>query len=268
MVAFRAHPAEAPEVAARLKAPLPRADVVGTRVTVATFEGAQAALAGLVERRAGEYVSCANAYSLGLARDAPAYRGILDRAAIVTADGMSVVWALRLLGHPCERVHNDDLFLAACALHPEWRHFLVGGRDGQPDAVGRAMAQRVPGMQVVGTRATPRRPVPAAENEEILAALRAARPDIVWVGMGTPAQDEWMSAAAATVGCPMVGVGSAFDLVSGRTRAAPGWLKRGGLQWLFRLAQEPRRLARRYAYYNTRFVAAFAAQWARNALRR
>jgi N-acetylglucosaminyldiphosphoundecaprenol N-acetyl-beta-D-mannosaminyltransferase len=247
---------------------LPRVEVLGTPVSVSTFEAALGMIAAMVGRRAGEYVSCANAYSLSLALDDPAYRQTLAGAAAVSADGMSVVWALRALGHPCERVHNDDLFLAACELRRPWRHFLVGGREGQPEAVASALAMRVPGIQVVGMRATPRRPVPRDEHASIVAAIREARPDIAWVGMGTPAQDEWMREAAPATGVPMVGVGSAFDLLAGRTSAAPEWMKRSGLQWLFRLAQEPRRLARRYLYHNSRFATAFARQYARHVRQR
>ena len=241
---------------------MPRVEVIGTPVSVSSFGDACETVEQMVDRRAGGYVSCANAYGLCLALDDRAYGEILRDAAFVTADGMSVVWALRALGHRCERVHNDDLFLALCARHPGWRHFLVGGRDGQPQAVAQALAQRVPGLQVVGMHSTPERPVPPATHAAIVGEIAAARPDIVWVGMGTPAQDIWMRAAAPATGVPMVAVGSAFDLLAGRTRAAPDWMKKSGLQWLFRLGQEPRRLAGRYLYYNSRFVTAFARQLA------
>jgi N-acetylglucosaminyldiphosphoundecaprenol N-acetyl-beta-D-mannosaminyltransferase len=98
------------------------------------------------------------------------------------------------------------------------------------------------------------RPVPALETQAILSALHAAKADVVWVGMGTPEQDRWMAENAEKAGVPLVGVGSAFDLLAGKTRATPDWMKRSGLQWLHRLAQEPRRLGKRYLYYNPRFV--------------
>lgn len=237
-----------------------RVAVLGTAVTVSTFDEAQEILGALVQRRVGAYISCANAYSVTLARDDPHYQQILNGASSVTADGMSVVWALRCLGYRAQRVHNDDLFFACCERFRDWRHFLVGGRVGQPEEVASMLRRRFPGITVVGTHATPVRPVPAAETEIILEKIRSAQPSLVWVGMGTPAQDHWMSAAASRAGLPMVGVGSLFDLLAGRTRPAPRWMKRYGLQWLFRLWQEPRRLTFRYLYYNTRFVVAFARQ--------
>lgn len=244
---------------------LPRAPVLGASVTVCSFTQAQDELARWVTRRGAAYVSCANAYSATLAADQPELAAVLAQADMVTADGMAVVWALHLLGHPqAERVHNDDLFLACCARFTGWRHFLVGGREGQVEEVAAAMRSRFPGIQVLGGCATPQRPVPPDRQAEILAQIRQAQPDIVWVGMGTPAQDLWMHQCAPLVGLPMVGVGSLFDLLAGRTRAAPDWVKRNGLQWAFRLAQEPRRLAGRYLVYNSRFVWGLMRQWWRS----
>lgn len=237
-----------------------RVRCLGTEVTALTFDGAQQALQALVQQRVGCYVSPATVYSLMLGVDQPGYRRLVNAAALVTADGMPVVWLQRGLGHrAAERVHNDDLWFACCARYTGWRHFLVGGRDGQPEVVAEALRVRYPGIDIVGLQATPLRPVPAAATADTVARIRQSGADVVWVGLGTPAQDEWMQAVVHEVGVPMVGVGSAFDLLAGRTRAAPGWMKRNGLQWLFRLAQEPHRLAWRYVYYNSRFVV--AALW-------
>lgn len=239
-------------------------DCLGTRVAALSFDGAQQALQALVQQQRGCYVSPATVYSLMLGVDRPAYRDIVNQAAFVTADGMPVVWLQRGLGQvSAQRVHNDDLWFAYLARYSGWRHYLVGGRVGQPEQVAQALAQRYPGIQVVGMQPTPRRPVPEADTERIVADIRASAADVVWVGLGTPEQDRWMHEVHARVGRPLVGVGSAFDLLAGHTRAAPGWMKRSGLQWLFRLAQEPRRLAWRYLHYNSRFVVAALAQWLR-----
>jgi N-acetylglucosaminyldiphosphoundecaprenol N-acetyl-beta-D-mannosaminyltransferase len=245
-----------------------RGDCLGTRVSALTFEGAQRAVELLVSQGVGAYVSPATVYSLMLGVDEPAYRDVVNAAAFVTADGMPVVWMLRRLGHKtAERVHNDDLWLECCARFPHWRHFLVGGRVGQPEVVADALRERYPGISIAGCHATPVRPVPEQTTRDIVERIRGARPSIVWVGLGTPAQDWWMHGVAAQAGVPMVGVGSAFDLLAGRTRAAPEWMKRSGLQWLFRLTQEPRRLAWRYLHYNSRFVVAAARQLAGDARR-
>ena len=238
-----------------------REECLGTRVTPLTFAGAQRALDALVASGVGAYVSPATVYSLMLGVDEPAYRDVVNSAAVVNADGMPIVWMLRRLGYPhAERVHHDDLWLECCARYPHWRHFLVGGREGQPEVVADALRRRYPGIVVAGFHATPVRPVPETTTREIVARIRSAKASVVWVGLGTPAQDWWMHAVAAEVGVPLVGVGSAFDLLAGRTRATPEWMKRSGLQWLFRLALEPRRLAWRYLYYNSRFAVAAVRQ--------
>ena len=241
-----------------------RVSVLGTRVTATTFVGAQVLLSTLVHESRGCYVSPANVYSIMLAYDDPAYQAVINEAAFVTTDGVPVVWALRGLGFEAQRVHNDDLFLTCCSRYPEWRHFLVGGREGQPEEVAAEMRRRFPGITIAGTHPTPCRPVSPGETQLIVEKIRTSNPDVVWVGMGTPAQDFWMASAAAACNSVMVGCGSLFDLLTGRTLAAPAWVKKSGLQWLFRLVQEPRRLAFRYLYYNPRFVVAFSGQWLRH----
>lgn len=237
-----------------------RCQVLGTLVSPLTFEAAQDRLRELVERRQGAYVSCANAYAVSLARRDPELQQMINGADIVTADGMPIVWALHSFGAGGERVHNDDLLLACCARFPHWKVFLVGGREGQVELVARELRRRFPSLSVVGMCATPVRPVPDDDNRAILDAIERAQPDIVWAALGTPAQDRWMADNVHRVAAPMVGCGSLFDLLSGRTRPAPAWMKRHGLQWLFRLLQEPRRLLFRYAYHNTAFVLGLAAQ--------
>src|SRR5580658_1254340 len=137
----------------------PRINVIDVNVNAATFREAQDFIAVLVERRMPAFVSCANAYSLALARDRRDYREILNRAAFVTADGMPVVWTLKFLGHRAERVHNDDLFFALTERYPGWRHLLVGGREGQAMAATELLQRRFPGILIVGSHATPVRPV-------------------------------------------------------------------------------------------------------------
>jgi N-acetylglucosaminyldiphosphoundecaprenol N-acetyl-beta-D-mannosaminyltransferase len=206
-------------------------------------------------------VSCANAFSLGLAQESPEYRRLLNGADIVTTDGMPVVWALRLFGRRSGRVHNDDLVLSCCAEFPAWRHYLVGGRDGQPEEVAEALRRRFPGIQIVGCTATPVRPVPEAETLSIARRIEESDADVVWAALGTPHQDYWMAAVAPRLAAPLVGCGSLLDLLAGRTKPAPEWMKRSGLQWLHRLIQEPRRLFFRYMYYNTKFAIGIALQF-------
>ena len=238
----------------------PRLSVLGTRVTASSLEYALAWLASAVDRRVATYVSATNVYSVMLGWREPAFRELVNRAGYAMADSMPIVWALRLLGAAAERVHGDELFFEFCERHPQRRHYLVGGAAGQPESVVAELRRRYPRIEVVGWRATPQRPVPASETRAILAEILQRRAEVVWVGMGTPAQDEWMASVVEQAGVPMLGVGSSFDLLAGRTRPAPGWMQRAGLQWLFRLALEPRRLWRRYLFNNPMFIGLFALQ--------
>ena len=233
-----------------------RFQFLGTEISTGSFLDAQTFLASMVEQRVAGYICNANAYSLMYSRDVYRHQRATARASYVSADGMPVVWMLRALGQPAERVHGDDLFFACCERFPKWRHFLVGGKEGQGRLVADELRRRYPGINVVGFRSTPTRPPSAAETSSLLQEIHDAEASIVWVGMGTPSQDYWMSYAAALAGVPMAGVGSSFDVLAGFTEPAPDWMKRSGLQWVFRLLQEPRRLAKRYLYYNSRFLLA------------
>jgi N-acetylglucosaminyldiphosphoundecaprenol N-acetyl-beta-D-mannosaminyltransferase len=233
--------------------------VLGTRVAAISFADAIRWLSAAANDGRRAHVACANVYSVVMAHDRPEYASCLNGANLIIADGMPIVWALRILGHPAERVHGDDLLLAFCRTFPTIRHFFMGGAPGQPEAVAESLRAMIPGICIAGTQPTPVRPLPEAASRQAVAKILDSGAEIVWVGMGTPAQDLWMGAAEG-ISAPMVGVGSAFDLLSGRTRATPEWIKRTGTQWLFRLAQEPRRLWRRYLTYNPRFVAMLARQ--------
>ena len=236
---------------------------MGVQVSISDMRGIADYLEEMVRNRRGGFVSCANAYSLGLASEDPEFLNLLNSADVVTTDGMPVVWALRLLGYDCERVHNDDLVLACCGRFPEWRHFLVGGRIGQPEEVAAVLTSRFPNINIVGTHPTPERPVSEVVSNEIIQRIEDSGASIVWAALGTPQQDYWMRSVTDKLQVPLVGCGSLFDLLSGRTRPTPTWMKQFGLQWLFRLAQEPRRLAYRYARFNTKFVFCVLNQYRR-----
>ena len=233
---------------------LPRVDLFGVGVHATSFEAALEHLHACVERREATFFCNANVYSCMLAQDDAAHRAHMRRAGYVMADGMPIVWLLRWLGYAADRVHGDDFMLAWCQHFPGARHYLLGGAPGQTERVAAELQRRFPGIAIVGMHTTAVRPVPVEESRVIADDVRATRPDVIWVGMGTPHQDQWMADNVEALSVPMVGVGSAFDVLAGHTRAAPAWMKRSGLQWLFRLAQEPRRLGKRYVYYNTRFL--------------
>ncbi len=194
-------------------------------------------------------------------------REIVGRCALVSADGQSVVWASRLLGDPLpERVAGIDLMERLLALAEErgYRVFILGAR---PDVLERAverLRERHPRLIVAGTRDGYFRD---GESAEVCAEIRAARPHILLVAISSPRKEYWLGRHTAELGVPFaMGVGGAIDVVAGVTRRAPSWLQRAGLEWLFRLLQEPRRLARRYLVTNTRFALLLAAELLRRPL--
>jgi N-acetylglucosaminyldiphosphoundecaprenol N-acetyl-beta-D-mannosaminyltransferase len=151
---------------------------------------------------------------------------------------------------------------AAARGHRVW---LYGGHTPQAlEQLAAALERRHPGIDIVGRWSPPHRPLTAAEEHELAARINADRPHVVWVGIGVPKQEKWMAQMRPLLEAPvLVGVGAAFDFLAGRKRQAPPWMQRRGLEWLFRLSQEPRRLLVRYLRYNPTFAAAFARQYLR-----
>jgi len=140
-----------------------------------------------------------------------------------------------------------------------YRHFFYGGEPGVPERLAESLKQRFPGMQTVGVYSPPFRRLNAKEDDEVVALISRAAPDVLWVGLGTPKQERWMFEHAHRLQVPvLVSVGAAFDLLSGRRKQAPRWLRHHGLEWLFRLLHEPRRLWRRYLVYGPKFIAYLA----------
>ena len=199
------------------------------------------------------YVCIAPAHAIMDYRRDPELLRIVNASGLTTPDGMSIVWLLRLMGHKnVERVYGPDLMLAVCerSLLTGWKHFLNGGAPGVAQELSRRIEQRFPGLAVAGTYTPPFRPLTPEEDRAVIEQIRASGADIVWVGISTPKQERWMADHVGRVGAPvLIGVGAAFDFLSGRKPQAPRWMQRSGLEWLFRLATEPRRLWRRYAEY-------------------
>lgn len=199
-----------------------------------------------------------NVSSIVNAKENPYYGQVLEHADLSVPDGMPLVWLLRLKGHPIrDRVYGPDLMLLLCeqAAKKGWRCFLYGGAPGVPEQLKEVLQKRFPGLNVVGVYSPPFRALAPEEDDEICRMINAARPDIVWVGLGSPKQDIWMYEHREKLDVAVMhGVGAAFDFLTGRVKQAPRWMMDAGLEWLFRLFQEPRRLWRRYTVSNLKFI--------------
>lgn len=238
-------------------------NVLGVGIGAVSMAHTLDAIEGWIERRERNYVCVTPAHAVMQARRDPEFRRILNRSGLTTPDGMSIVWLLRLHGHRhVERVYGPDLMLTVCeaGLAKGYRHFLYGGAPGVAGELGARLQTRFPGLRIVGAITPPFGPPTPEEEAQAIAEIDSSHADIVWVGLSTPKQEHWMAAHVGRLSAPvLIGVGAAFDFLSGRKPQAPRWMQRSGLEWLFRLATEPRRLWPRYRQYPL-FVLLAAAQ--------
>lgn len=212
----------------------------------------------------GVDIHLCNAYTLALADADPDLHALLRQASANFPDGQSVVWANRLThpgsGLPAQRVYGPDLFRGVFLLGQpaRLRHYLLGSTPEVLAALQRRLRQSFPDALVVGAESPPFRPLTEQERRAQLDRIRDCRAQLVWVGLGTPKQDWEAARLARALPVVAVAVGAAFDFVAGTKRQAPQWMQRSGLEWCYRLAQEPGRLWRRYLFGNARFVYAVA----------
>ncbi len=235
-----------------------RVNILGVGVDAVSMHAAVRRTEALLAAGKPGYVCVTGVHGIIEAQKDPAFRAILNSSAMTTPDGMPTVWIGRARGHAeMERVYGPDYMLAVCAdgAARGCRHFLYGGREGVVEELRASLERRFPGIRIAGTYTPPFRPLTGEEQQALERQVRASGADILWCGLSTPKQERFMAAQLGRLPVTlMVGVGAAFDILSGRTRDAPGWIKGSGLQWLYRLAQEPRRLWRRYSTIVPRFA--------------
>jgi N-acetylglucosaminyldiphosphoundecaprenol N-acetyl-beta-D-mannosaminyltransferase len=248
-------------------APMPTASVLGVPLALTDYEATLDWIDAAVATRTPGYLCVAATHTVMACREDPELREAVLGADFTVPDGQPLVWALRALGHRLpDRVYGPDLMEAACAraVRTGQRFYLYGGRNqGALVELARALRLRHPGLRIVGGHAPPFRPLTPQEEDAVVADVERSGADVVWVGIGVPKQEKWMARMRPRLSAPvLVGVGAAFDFHAGLLPQAPAGMQRLGLEWLFRLAHEPRRLWRRYLRYNPRFIAAFARQYA------
>lgn len=239
--------------------------VLGVRMDAVQIPHVVAQMAQWIrERRGCHTIAPTGMHGNVEAQRNPEFKGILNTTDLVVPDGMPLVWLGRRRGYDLpQRVYGPELLLAFSEqTQPEgYRHFFYGGGPGVAERLAESLKRRFPGLRVAGTFSPPFRALSKEEENEIMTMISLATPDVLWVGLGTPKQERWMYEHKSRLEVPvMVGVGAAFDMLSGRRRQAPRWMREHGLEWLFRLLQEPRRLWRRYLIYGTQFLAYLALE--------
>ncbi len=249
-------------------ASIERRNVLGVPIAMTDYAGAMDVMEEMMERGTPGWICAAAVHSLMMARDDVEMREALTGATLTVPDGVPVVWAADMLGESLrQRVYGPELMRRFCDRSAEKGHrvWLYGGRDqGALVQLALNLRRRHPGIRIVGGYSPPFHSLSESEDDAIARQINADRPDVLWVGIGAPKQEKWMARMRDRLDVPvMCAVGAAFDFHAGRVSQAPLWMQERGLEWTYRIAQEPRRLLPRYLETNPRFMLGFARQYLR-----
>ncbi|MCL4545314.1 MAG: WecB/TagA/CpsF family glycosyltransferase [Chloroflexi bacterium] len=229
-----------------------RVNLLGVQIDAVEREAALSMVERAIISRRPHQVVTINVDFLKLAKQDSAYRHLLNTADLAVADGMPLVWASRMLGVPLpERITGMDIVcgLASRARHARYRFYLLGAAPGVAERAGAVLEERYPGAEVCGAYAPPFGSFSTSENDKMVELIQAARPDVLLVAFGAPRQDIWIREYMTRLAVPVsIGVGGTLNFLAGNIRRAPSWMQEAGLEWLFRLSQEPGRLWRRYLF--------------------
>ncbi len=235
-----------------------RLNLLGVKVSEVTIPLAVDIIDGWIRSHRKVYVCVAPVSTLVDCQKNDDYKNIVNRAGMVTPDGMPVVWLGKASGsRVIERTYGPDLMLALtqAGQTKKYRHFFYGGQPETMDLLGKKLKAKFPDVNIVGKYSPVFVPYAQQESREIIDLINKIKPDILWVGLGSPKQDFWMSLHRSLLEVPvMIGVGAAFDFISGVKPQAPLWMQKSSLEWVFRLLSEPRRLWKRYLVGNVRFL--------------
>ena len=236
----------------------PRVDILGIGVSAVDPESAIAEMARWIKEDERHYVCVTGVHGIMESQDDPALIDIHNRSGLTVPDGMPTVWAGHYAGFKSmQRVYGPDLMpsFRAGGGSTGLSHLLYGGAEGVADLLANNLRQTVPGVESVGTCCPPFRPLTEQEEVEVAELINASGADVVWVGLSTPKQERWMDRMTDRLDVNVVlGVGAAFDINAELASRAPRWMQRIGMEWLYRLIKEPRRLAKRYLKNNPRFL--------------
>jgi N-acetylglucosaminyldiphosphoundecaprenol N-acetyl-beta-D-mannosaminyltransferase len=241
-----------------------RVNVLGVGISVLNLQTALDEITAAVRDKRKGYICVTGVHGVMEAQSDEAFRKILNHSFLCTPDGMPMVWMGKIHGHSeMRRVYGPDLMLDVCAWSEKSgaKHFFFGGAPGAAQLLAEKLKAKFPKMEIAGTFTPPFRPLNPEEEKNFVETIRAAKPDIMWIGLSTPKQEKFMAEFLPKLDVTlMFGVGAAFDFHSGRVKQAPRWMQCSGLEWFYRLCQEPRRLAKRYLKNNPLFALKIAGQ--------
>jgi len=230
-----------------------RVDVLGIKISAINMDMALNEIESWITSRERHYVCVTPAHSVMDCYLDPELYPLFNGSGMTVPDGMSIAWLLKLRGYRhVERVAGSDLMDVTMrySVKKGWKHYFYGGRKGVPEKLAKYFQAKYPGVQIAGMYSPPFRPQTEAEDEAIIGNIRQLKPDIVWIGISSPKQERWMAEHVDKLGVPvLIGVGAAFDFLSGQKKRAPLWMQKMGMEWVFRFATEPKRLWPRYRMY-------------------
>jgi N-acetylglucosaminyldiphosphoundecaprenol N-acetyl-beta-D-mannosaminyltransferase len=226
-------------------------EIMGVRIAAVDMPWTLRYLSAHLDSLRGRYITVANVHTTVMAYDDPVYRQVQNGAVMALPDGGPLSSLGRRRGYfPMARVTGPDLMAEVFRMKPGYRHFFYGSTM---DTLAKIRVN-YPNLQIAGMHSPSFRPLTEAEDEAIVRQINESRPDFIWVGLGAPKQENWMAAHKGTVSGVMIGVGAGFDYHAGTLRRAPAWMQEHNLEWLYRLAQNPKGLLKRYLYTNPKFI--------------
>jgi len=230
-----------------------RQNILGVMISAINLDQALAYCQDQIKTRQLAYICVAPAHSIMDCYDDKYLREIFNNSGLTTPDGMAVVWILKLKGNKTvSRVYGPDLLLSLCELSNKtgWKHFFYGSTNQTLNQLQAKLRVEYPKVNICGTYAPPFKVGKITERQDVINNINQLNPDVVWVGLGSPKQEYWMFEHRGKLNAPLlIGVGAAFDFLSGNKNQAPKWVQRSGFEWLYRLIDEPQRLWRRYIKY-------------------
>jgi N-acetylglucosaminyldiphosphoundecaprenol N-acetyl-beta-D-mannosaminyltransferase len=247
-----------------------KAHILSTAVSVTNYSSACDRILTWALTQKSCYIIAANVHVVMTAYWNPIYRQVVNNAALVTPDGMPLVLALRCLGYPkATRVYGPDLMLDCCqrAAQEQVSIYLYGGTDVMLHKLQENLRFKFPTLQIAGAYAPSFREATTEEAQQDIERIHQSGATIVFVALGCPKQELWMARQQGQLKAVMIGVGAAFAFHSGEVKQSPRWIMAAGLEWLYRLAVEPKRLWKRYLINNPAFVLLFCIQWLKHALK-
>lgn len=241
--------------------------IINSDITALTFNQTVSVIEEWISKKENRYVCICNTHSVVTASDDEYFAKALEHADMCTADGMPLVWALRLYGFDDQdRVDGPNLMLSLCeqSRMKKYKLFFCGGTEDTLERLRQRLSRDYDGAEIVGSYSPPFRKMTEEENRKIVNMINDSKADIVFVSLGCPKQEYWMYEHCTQINGVMIGVGAAFDFVTGNIKRPPLIFQKLGLEWLFRLVSEPKRLWKRYAYNNPVYIYRFLKTFRKN----